>query len=1013
VGLRIRTPLAALVAPLVVVALLAPTASGPSSAASAASGAADSANGSGAADGPGALPPDRSEAARVDLRTTSPPEADPSSLLVRRVRPLGAARGLLEVADARLRPTGDPAWDVVEVRPERRAELRRALEADPAIGAVESNPLRRAFAAPNDPAWSTSQASYLGPLRLERAWERAGKGAGQVVAVVDTGVDLSHPDLAGRLLPGYDFVDDDAVPNDANGHGTHVAGIIAAAANNGQGIAGVASAARILPVRVLDANGVGTDADIAAGIRWAADHGATIANLSLGGSGSPSTVLKSAVAYALARDVVVVAPSGNTGTDVAEYPAALAGVVSVAGTGDDGDAAFFSSRHATVAVAAPSIAITSTAKGGGYDNETGTSFAAPIVAGIAALVRSHEPKLSQSAVGQRLRTTARDRGPHGFDTVYGWGTVDALAAVGGPPAAESPTFAGPAPEPDDTPARAALRPGATGGGAIAPEGDEDWYAFDVGAGTWTATVTPPVPSSSIDPRGMDPVVEVYDSAHVLLRRSDTSGLDQPETVKFAAGGGGRFLVRVANAATAKSPGPYTVTVAASSGGAAPTPSPVWVDDTSPGAWVTGVGSGARPSVTFGRTIDAATVRNQTVRLWNARTNTTVAGTTAFDAGTVTATITPAAALAAGPYEVRVAGVKDTGGATVPPGTGFRFTVGPPPDTKPPDTTITAGPGSGTGSTVKTATATFRFTASEPSTFDCRLDGGKWRACTSPRHVTVGPGAHRFRVFARDAAGNEDPTPASYRWTYEATALGYWMVGATGSVYPFGRVPGFGGVSATDVVDIEPTPTNAGYWIVDAGGSVTAKGDARVYPRVGGTLGPGEWVTSISRSATGRGYWLFGDRGHVGAYGDAVFRGDMGATALNGPVLDSVSTPSGRGYYMVASDGGVFAFGDARFAGSMGGRRLNAPVRSLVPDGDGDGYWLVASDGGIFAFRAPFRGSMGSVRLNRPVTGMVRWGDGYLMVGADGGIFSFSNLPFFGSLGANPPPVPIVSVASTG
>jgi len=114
---------------------------------------------------------------------------------------------------------------------------------------------------------------------------------------------------------------------------------------------------------------------------------------------------------------------------------------------------------------------------------------------------------------------------------------------------------------------------------------------------------------------------------------------------------------------------------------------------------------------------------------------------------------------------------------------------------------------------------------------------------------------------------------------------------------------------------------------------------------------------------------------------------------------------------VASDGGIFAFGDARFAGSMGGKPLNAPVQSLVPDGDGSGYWLVASDGGIFAFDAPFKGSMGGTRLAKPVTGMVRYGDGYLMVGEDGGIFDFSSLPFAGSLGANPPSRPIVSVAA--
>ncbi|HKN39653.1 MAG TPA: metallophosphoesterase [Acidimicrobiia bacterium] len=252
-------------------------------------------------------------------------------------------------------------------------------------------------------------------------------------------------------------------------------------------------------------------------------------------------------------------------------------------------------------------------------------------------------------------------------------------------------------------------------------------------------------------------------------------------------------------------------------------------------------------------------------------------------------------------------------------------------------------------------------------------------------------------------------------TSAADRSGYWMVGADGRVYPFGAAQGLGDAAPSpgaETVDIEPTPARDGYWIVDSAGAVTARGAAAPLGSVAaGTVTPAEEVTSLSATPSGRGYWIFTNRGRVLTFGDAVSYGDMAKVTLNGPVLDSIPTPTGHGYYMVASDGGIFAFGDAVFRGSMGGKRLNAPVQSLVPVPSGGGYWLVAADGGVFAFDAPFRGSMGGTRLAKPITGMVPYGDGYLMVGEDGGIFSFSNQAFAGSLGANPPAHPIVSVAA--
>jgi uncharacterized delta-60 repeat protein len=264
----------------------------------------------------------------------------------------------------------------------------------------------------------------------------------------------------------------------------------------------------------------------------------------------------------------------------------------------------------------------------------------------------------------------------------------------------------------------------------------------------------------------------------------------------------------------------------------------------------------------------------------------------------------------------------------------------------------------------------------------------------------------------------NPTTPPDHHTAGARPSGYWMLGVDGTVYRFGDAGSYGNaaVGSAEAVDIERSPSGGGYWIVDNTGRVYPFGDARWFGNIDvSRLQAGERVTSLSaRRSPEPGYLVFTSKGRVFAFGPEGRneRPGVGHLTLNGPVLDSVVTPSGDGYYMVASDGGIFTFGDAAFHGSMGDRRLNAPVQSLVPDGDGDGYWLVASDGGIFAFRAGFKGSMGATRLNRPVTGMVRAGTGYLMVGEDGGIFDFSGDPtsFKGSLGATPPARPITSVA---
>lgn len=271
------------------------------------------------------------------------------------------------------------------------------------------------------------QASQWGlpATRAIDAWA-VGDAAGQTVAVVDSGADLGHPDLAAVLTPGYDLVDNDATPQDDNGHGTHVAGIIGAVAGNGIGVAGVAQRVKIMPVRVLDATGSGYSSAVAAGIRWAADHGATVVNLSLG-SPDYSSLTASAVDYALARGITVVAASGNEGMSAPSYPAALPGVIAVGAVDRYGVLAPFSNTGSHLALAAPGVDILSTLPGG-YGSLSGTSMAAPFVAGAAAVVRAAQPGVSATRVLSALQSTARDLGPIGLDPQYGAGRLDIFAA---------------------------------------------------------------------------------------------------------------------------------------------------------------------------------------------------------------------------------------------------------------------------------------------------------------------------------------------------------------------------------------------------------------------------------------------------------------------------------------------------------------------------------------------------------------------------------------------------------
>jgi type VII secretion-associated serine protease mycosin len=285
----------------------------------------------------------------------------------------------------------------------------------------------QAYASQTGPA----PHDQLAPLHAARAW-RHSTGDGVIVAVLDSGVDAEHPDLAGRVLPGQDYVDGSTDGRvDPVGHGTTVASLVA---GGGDPALGLAPDARILPVRVLDENNRYQHAStVAQGVIWAVDHGADVINLSLGGQ-RDSEALANALAYAMANDVVVVACTGNlTGEDVPRvwYPAREPGVIAVAGITFNGrePSSWPSSLIGPETVLAAPAMVTGAQAGGGYREVQGTSFSSALVTGAAALVRARWPELPAGDVVHRLVATAEDLGSPGRDPEYGYGAVDPVAAL--------------------------------------------------------------------------------------------------------------------------------------------------------------------------------------------------------------------------------------------------------------------------------------------------------------------------------------------------------------------------------------------------------------------------------------------------------------------------------------------------------------------------------------------------------------------------------------------------------
>lgn len=736
-------------------------------------------------------------------------------------------------------------WRVVQA-PGSLKQVASRLRRDSRVESVEQEQTRQVAQTPNDPYYPDQ--THLRQARLPEAWASS-HGSGRVIAILDTGVDLDHPDLIDHLVPGRDFVNGDASADDDNGHGTMVAGVAAASTDNSRGVAGVAWDARLLPVKVLDAFGSGADSNIAKGIIWATDNGAHVINLSLGGKGQ-STVLRDAVAYALSKDVVVVAAAGNDGEPVTSYPASAPGVVAVTATDALSRLASFSNWSSATDVAAEGVDVLSTywepTEIYRYGYGSGTSFAAPVVSGVAALVRAAHPTWSQSQVVEAILESATDAGPLGTDPYFGRGIVDAAAALGATPRPPF-GFTGDSHEPDGA-ASTAWPLSSSASATIVPEGDTDWYKTDAsGPGTLSFNVVPPrtpAPPNADSALAFDPVLQVFDSSLNMVAEADVTGTDTAESVSVTVTSPGRYYLRVANYLGSRSPGTYSVsatgtalTVAAPTSPTTPTtvaapptttttaspspspapPPPAPAPAPRSGYWMVGQDGTVYP---FG---DAR-------GLGNTHSSNAVVDLEPTPSGDGYWTVDEA---------------------------GRVFAVG--------DAPYLGGVGGLSGderATSLSATPTGR---------------GYWVFTTKGRVIPFGNASFLGDMSRTPLNGpvlDSIPTPSGQ---------GYYMVASDGGIFTFGDAVFHGSMGSVrlnaPVQSLVPDRDGAGYWLVASDGGIFAF-DAEFHGSMGSTR--------LNRAVTGmvgygRGYLMVAEDGGIFTFGDAPFYGSLGDRPPASPI----------------------------------------------------------------------------------------------------------------------------------
>ena len=593
------------------------------------------------------------------------------------------SRGLEIASTTGARANGLP--DVVSTRGRPVAQVLEELRSDPAVEYAEPSYVVRvvndgaiAAVGVNDPL--TAGQYSLDRMRVRDAWSLSDGGTG-VVAVLDTGVQPDHPDLSGRVLPGRDFVNNDANAADDNGHGTWVAGIISAKPNDGYGVAGISWTDQILPVKIMNSSGTGSTSGLINGIVWAADNGATVINMSVGGFPYSQTV-QDAINYAWSKGIVLVGAAGNNNREEKFYPASMANVISVSATQREDEFSHWSSYGPSVDVSAPGSSVQTTnctaavCPNRGWGSHTyisGTAFATPNVAGVVALIRAKYPTWTPQQVVDRLYATVDDLGYAGWDTRYGRGRVNAYRALGASVAA-SPRPGGDGLETNNTIAAArVIGLGVVTQPTIYPAGDADAFAVDVPrAGRLDVRVTGVVDTRTYpwnkSSLKVNPVVELYSTAGTLLKRVDAVSENGTELAQLNIAGPTRILVRVSNYYANGSRTAYTIT-------------PSYVDTVAPKVTSRLPGPGTLNVSRFGTVVAAfdeavTNVSKSTVVLRDLVTNAIAPATVTYDSSRRRATLTVGDKLA--PERLHrvelTSGIRDAAGNALSP-TSWTFTTG--------------------------------------------------------------------------------------------------------------------------------------------------------------------------------------------------------------------------------------------------------------------------------------------------------------------------------------------------